>query len=145
MADLMETLQQFLGTEEGQSKLNEVASMLNQDGNNGLDLDALGAMLGGAKESTPPEEEHTGAPDLSSLDLGGLDINMLLKMKNMMGALSRKNDDKNVQLIYALKPHLAPERRKKADEALRIMKLIEFLPMIQQSGLLNGIFGGDEE
>ena len=62
---------------------------------------------------------------------------MLMKAKELMGNF--RGEDKNTALIKALKPHLKPERQKKADEAIRLMKLVEMLPLIQKSGL----FGGD--
>jgi hypothetical protein len=128
MDDLMETLKNFLNTEEGKQKLNDVAAMLN-GGDSKNELGALSSLLGGTeKKNTEPSE--------GGLDLGGLDLNMLLKAKELMSNF--QGDDKNTQLIKALKPHLKPERQKKADEAMRLMKLIEMLPLIQKSGLFGG-------
>ena len=38
--------------------------------------------------------------------------------------------------IAALKPLLSPERRHKADEALRMMRLLEMLPILRDQGVL---------
>lgn len=130
MDDLMETLKNFLNTEEGQQKLNDVASMLNKE-NGKNDLGMLSSLLG----NSGTEKKETA--DSGGLDLGGLDLNMLMKAKELMGNF--RGEDKNTALIKALKPHLKPERQKKADEAIRLMKLVEMLPLIQKSGL----FGGD--
>lgn len=128
MDDLMETLKSFLNTEEGKNKLNDVAAMLNT-GDGKTNLDSLGALLGGAQNSS-------NAPGMGGLDLGGLDLGMLLNVKQLMGNF--QGEDKNTALIKALKPHLKPERQKKADEAMRLMRLIEMLPLIQKSGLFGG-------
>jgi hypothetical protein len=45
--------------------------------------------------------------------------------------------DSRTRLIEALKPLLSEKRRAKADEAMRMMKLFELLPM------LTDIMGGD--
>ena len=53
----------------------------------------------------------------------------------------RKNtaDDSRVQLIYALSPHLSEERRARADTAVKMLKLLDMLPLIKESGILKGI------
>ena len=44
-------------------------------------------------------------------------------------------------LLRALRPLLKEERRHKVDEAVRILHLINLLPLLQQSGLLNHLLG----
>ena len=46
-------------------------------------------------------------------------------------------DDKNTELLRALKPHFSEERAKKVDDAVRILQLIRLLPLVRESGLLN--------
>ncbi|MFQ8951546.1 MAG: hypothetical protein ACLR56_00015 [Oscillospiraceae bacterium] len=48
-------------------------------------------------------------------------------------------DDSRVQLIYALRPHLSAERQARADTAIRLLKLLDMLPFIKESGILKGI------
>ena len=59
-------------------------------------------------------------------------ISIFSKMKNTA-------DDSRVQLIYALRPHLSEERRARADTAVKMLKLLDMLPLIKESGLLKGI------
>ena len=106
----------------------------------GLDLSALSgmlpALLGGG---------NAGGADAGAASAPGLDINMLLKVKDMMGQFSK--DDKNTLLLKALRPHLSDKRKPKVDDALKILRLIELLPLLKESGLLGGLgnlFGGGE-
>ena len=131
MEDLTQALQDILGSKEGQEKLKNVADMLGAGEGKGLDLSSLGSLFGGKKEEPVQEQDSEEDP------FGGLDINMLLQVKNMMSTMNR--NDKNVDLIRALKPHLRPERQAKADEAMKIMKLISLLPTLKESGLLGKI------
>ena len=131
MEDLTQALQDILGSKEGQEKLKTVADMLGAGEGKGLDLSSLGSLFGGQNEE--PVQEQSSEED----PFGGLDINMLLQVKNMMSSMNRS--DKNVDLIRALKPHLRPERQAKADEAMKIMKLISLLPTLKESGLLGKI------
>ena len=73
-----------------------------------------------------------GMPDFSSL-LGNAQL--LSKLGSVMGAMNKT--DSRTRLIEALKPLLSEKRRAKADEAIRMMKLFELLPM------LTDIMGGD--
>ena len=55
-------------------------------------------------------------------------------ISNIGRIMSLMNSDsgKRCRLIEALKPNLSRERQKKADEAIKIMKLLEIMPMIAE-------------
>lgn len=76
------------------------------------------------KEKKPPEN---GMPDLSQL-LGN--AQMMAKLTSIMGAMNRK--DSRSALIEALKPLLSEKRRRKADEAMQMIKLFDLLPQITE-------------
>lgn len=62
---------------------------------------------------------------------------MIAKISSLMGAMNKKDD--RTRLIEALKPLLSEKRRKRADEAMQMMKLFEILPA------LGGLMGGDNK
>ena len=75
----------------------------------------------------------------SSNDLfGNIDIEAIMKLGEMLQSMN--TSDKNTQLLLALKPHLRPENRQKVDNALKLMKIINILPLLKESGILNGLF-----
>ena len=82
-------------------------------------------------------------PDLSSLSgffssEGAMpDAQTLSKIMSVMGKLNSKSDDCRTALLTALKPNLSEERRKKVDTAIKILKFIELLPLLKESGILN--------
>lgn len=79
-------------------------------------------------EAPPP----SGAPDISKL----LDnAQMMAKLTSIMGAMNRP--DSRTRLIEALKPLLSEKRRRRADEAMQIIKLLDILPALTQ------LMGGD--
>lgn len=95
-------------------------------------------LLGGAGDGERTESAKQSAPDFSSMfEDGGIDP---LQMANIMGIISqlksRGNDDRS-QLLLALKPHLSAPRREKVDTALKLLKIIDILPVLKDSGLLN--------
>lgn len=133
-------------------------------GGSGLDLSALASMLGGGASNAAPtdsasQETSPGqktAPDFSSLAslLGGgsqkesnnipnLDMGVILQIQKAISAMNTSNP--NMDLLRALKPHFKSERAKKVDDAIRLMQLIQLLPMIKESGLLGNLLGGDNK
>ncbi|MCL2088551.1 MAG: hypothetical protein FWH14_03620 [Oscillospiraceae bacterium] len=141
MEDLANKIQELLGSEDGMAKIQSVAQMFGAGSGgsgaegNGLDLSALSGLLGGSGGEQTEEKPSGGIPDL-----GGIDINMLMNIQKIMSAMN--SDDKNIHLIKALKPHLSDDRRKKADDAMKIMQLISLLPMLKESGLFGNLLGG---
>lgn len=80
----------------------------------------------GSQQTKEKQEESTN----NGFDIGSmLDPAMFAKMAQIIGALN-SDGGKRCKLIEALKPNLSAKRRKKADEAMQILKLLELLPMI---------------
>lgn len=121
-------------------------------------IKTLGASLGlgmaaePEPEPPPPPAPAPQTPDLSSLAsllglLGprpaqqappqatppGIDVTMIMKLTQAMAGMQANRE--NIDLLLALKPRLKPERAKKVDDAIRVMQLIQFLPLIKESGL----------
>ncbi|MGI5895058.1 MAG: hypothetical protein ACOX6P_10795 [Candidatus Merdivicinus sp.] len=135
MDDLTSKVQEILGSEDGMRQLQEMAKA-----------------LGLSPESGDSAPAPSGAGDLSSM-LAGLTGNAedsaqsdlpisagdLLKIGNLLQNV--QHETPSTALLRALKPLLRPERRKKVEEAVRIMQLLALLPVLQQSGLLKGLLG----
>ncbi len=84
------------------------------------------------KVQTPSNQNNTNALQaLNSLGLDSLDFNMIMKAKSIFDKMNN-TPNKNVDLIMALKPHLRPETQNKADQALKIIKLFEVLPLLKE-------------
>ena len=96
--------------------IGEILSSLSPDDINRLKGVAAELLSG----QNPPSEAkpQESAPDLFSV----------------MGKLS--TDDERTALLKALKPLLSESRRKKADEAIKILRLVSLLPLLRESGLL---------
>ena len=48
-------------------------------------------------------------------------------------------NDKNTQLLLALKPHFSERRRQKVDQAISMMRLMAMLPALKESGIFAGL------
>lgn len=56
---------------------------------------------------------------------------------SIIGQLKNTGNDSRTQLLSALKPHLSEPKREKVDTAIKILRLLELLPLIKDTGLLN--------
>ena len=110
--------------------INDILSSLSDE-----DIENLKSAAEELFGSQPQESEApppSGAPDISKL----LDnAQMMAKLTSIMGAMNRP--DSRTRLIEALKPLLSEKRRRRADEAMQIIKLLDILPTLTQ------LMGGD--
>ena len=89
----------------------------------------IGGLPGGAG---PEKEEKEGREEPSPAGDPMMDV--ALKLMPLLSSMGR--DDDRTHLIKALRPHLSPERRSRADEALRILQLTSLLPLLKDQGIL---------
>ena len=82
-------------------------------------------------QSVNNSQNQNALQSLNSLGLDSLDFNMIMKAKAIFDKMNN-TPNKNVDLIMALKPHLRPETQNKADQALKIIKLFEVLPLLKE-------------
>lgn len=73
-----------------------------------------------------------GNSEAAADPFGGIDPQMIARLLELMPLLQSKGDDERTRLIAALKPLLSPQRRKKADEAIQLMRLMDMLPIIEK-------------
>lgn len=127
MADLSEQLSAILQNPEAQQNIKNLLSSLSQN--------------------PPPQNQPPSSPpfDLSSFfdqnrpkepksQIPDIDINMLMKLQNVFSKMSC--DDRNINLLMALRPHLKDP--KKIDSAINILRLMSVLPALEESGLFGG-------
>ncbi len=67
----------------------------------------------------------------------GLSVNELGTIMGIIGRLKNSKDDKRTALLSALKPNLSKEKQEKVDVAIKLLKLIEILPLLKESGILS--------
>ncbi|MEG1550865.1 MAG: hypothetical protein RR355_01200 [Oscillospiraceae bacterium] len=82
-------------------------------------------IIGGNSGETESKKAEGGDP-LSSLFGEGVSSNLVSVMSKL-----NKEDDKP-RFLHALKPLLSEDRRKKADDAIKFLKLMEMLPLLKE-------------
>lgn len=132
-AEDMQALQGIAASLTGSAKQNTTSSDSAQPAQASENTATVsGAMPSGA--SPKPPSSTLGA-------VGGFDMKAFSDMAGIMSKLNSTGNDPRCQLIASLKPMLSPERQQRADEAMRIIKLLDLLPMLKDSGILKGVLG----
>ena len=126
MDDIASMITQFLESEEGMAQLSAVSQ-------------ALGLGDGAIPQRNDRQQGNTGAR--KTVNMPQIDMNTLMMMQRAISVMGQ--EDKNTELLRALKPHFSSERAKKVDDAIRIMQLIKLLPLAKEMGLLDRLTGGD--
>lgn len=125
MDNLMEKIGELLSDEESMKQISELAQMF------------MSSVPDESNENADSKEEAGESSEKSS-ESGGIfdnfDFSMLTKLQDIMGAVSQ--NDKNTDLLLALKPHLKEERQPKIDKAIKIMKLLAVWKVLKDSGML---------
>ena len=86
-----------------------------------------------APASVEPSQTSAVAPASAPMPDAGL-------LSSVAGVAKLMNtDDDRIRFIEALKPLLSENKRRKADEAEKMLRLLTVLPALKDSGLLNGL------
>ncbi len=126
----IEQVKQMLSSEEGESQIQGIFDMLK--GEQLTDDSAENA----DKTAACPEDggQNSSLDILSSLG----DIDMLMKLQSVMGAMGNQKTDANANFLQALKPLLSKERQNKLDNASRILSLTKILKTVKDLGIGGG-------
>ena len=120
MDDMAEKIQSLLSDEESMQQIRELAAMF------GGSPDSSAANL-----SAQSEREKPQSSDFS------IDPAMLM---SLMSGLSR--NDKNCDLLIALKPLLSEDKQPRVDRAVKLLRLYNIYSELKASGALGNIFDG---
>lgn len=110
MDDIINRIGELLSDEESIKQLSELAQILVSDDSNDVSGEDRA-------EVVPP------------------DIESILKLTSLIGQVSKQ--DKNSELLIALKPHLSDEKQKRVDKALKLLKILAVWNIAKDSGILN--------
>lgn len=123
MGELEEKLNAILSDPEAMSQVMNLAQSLN--------LGGPGEPQQGepSHQETPPSEGSGGLGGLGDLAnlgnlLGQIDPKVIQRLMPLVGELTGGGNDEKMQLLYALRPFLRPERQEKVERAARTAKLI---------------------
>ncbi|MCM1133510.1 MAG: hypothetical protein NC340_08570 [Ruminococcus flavefaciens] len=65
------------------------------------------------------------------------DMEQIMNLVSLAGSFNQQ--DKNTELLLALRPHLSEEKQHKLDRAVKMLRLLTVYNTAKESGLLNDI------
>ena len=107
--------------------INDIISNLTPDDINMLKGVASSILGEGAPENTQSTTQNFNNNQNNNQNA----LQSIMKAKSIFDKMNN-TPNKNVDLIMALKPHLRPETQNKADQAMKIIKLFEVLPLLRE-------------
>ncbi|MFU0832085.1 MAG: Signal recognition particle protein [Oscillospiraceae bacterium] len=123
--------------------MDDLSSMLNgilKDPESMEKIKSLAGMLGGGGGSPPASPPASASPAPNAGDNrtpGNVDPDSLKMVMKLAPIISKfRQEDDSTRLLRALRPFLKEEKRKKLDEAIRLMQIVRMIPFIRKSGLL---------
>lgn len=133
MDDLAKRLSELLNSPEGMQKIQSVAASMGMLGNSPA-APELAPPAEMPPPPPPPEEASalSEGVDLSALSglLGGGD--MLGRLMPLLMNFKRDNND--TILLKALRPYLEEDRQHRLDESVKMLQLLQLLPLLKDKG-----------
>lgn len=138
MADIENTISSILSDPDAMSRIRELGKSLgltdndsipsppaeSQNTSKGFDLSSLTSLLSG--------NSHGHQSSVS----GGLSADSLQSLARFLPMLSKMNtDNETTALLNALRPFLSESKRKRLDDAGRMLRIMQILPFIRSQGI----------
>ena len=129
MDDLASKLGELLNNPESMERIKNLASMLGGSAAAAASANPAPPAAIPAAPEPPAEEAH--APAMPSVDNESLQ--MIMKIAPLLSRVRQEDD--STRLLHALRPFLGEEKRKKLDEAIKLMQFLRMVPYIRNMGL----------
>ena len=108
LSGAVDMLKEMLSGEEGQQTLGNILQM-----------------LGGQAPQDAPPGAATGGIEPENLE-------MVMRIQQVMSAMSSRKNSSQAQLLRSLKPFLKPSRRDKVDQAMQMLSLGQVLAIMKE-------------
>ena len=139
MADIESTISSILSDPDAMSRIRELGKSLgltdndstpsppaeSQNTSKGFDISSVASLLSGNTQ-----ESHFPAS-------GALSADSLKSLARFLPMLTKMNtDNETTALLNALRPFLSEPKRKRLDDAGRMLKIMQILPFIRSQGII---------
>lgn len=151
MDDLSGKINELLSDPESMEKIKNLASMFSaqagtnnnsnsqsqdQSNNNYNPLiDAFSNLAGNSNANYQNPQNNNPNQFGNSDDSFNIDPATIMKIAGAMRSMN--GPDPRVDLLRALKENLSDKRQKKVDDAIKVMRLLSLMPLLQEQGIFN--------
>ena len=101
--------------------------------NSNIDMNKVNDLLSSLKSTDKSSSSNDSSSSESTSD-NNIDINTMLKIKEMMDKINSSHNDKRSNLLLALKPYLRESRQTKLDQYMKLLNMAPLLEMFKNDG-----------
>lgn len=113
MEDIKEKLSEFLSNPDNLEQIRGLTGLLSQ-----------------SKAIEEPKQEKTSTANIPDLSMIPVDtINIITKIMPMLSSINKDND--STRFLQSLRPLLKEKRRKKLDEASKMLQMMQLIPILK--------------
>lgn len=111
----------------------DLSDLIKNFSNSNIDMNKVNDLLSSLK-STDKSSSSNNSSSSESTSANNIDINTMLKIKEMMDKINSSHNDKRSNLLLALKPYLRESRQTKLDQYMKLLNIAPLLEMFKDDG-----------
>lgn len=111
----------------------DLSDLIKNFSNSNIDMNKVNDLLSSLK-STDKSSSSNDSSSSESISDNNIDINTMLKIKEMMDKINSSHNDKRSNLLLALKPYLRESRQTKLDQYMKLLNMAPLLEMFKNDG-----------
>ena len=111
----------------------DLSDLIKNFSNSNIDKNKVNDLLSSLK-STDKSSPSNDSSSSESTSANNIDINTMLKIKEMMDKINSSHNDKRSNLLLALKPYLRESRQTKLDQYMKLLNIAPLLEMFKDDG-----------
>lgn len=137
MSDVIKNLTNMLGENKIPDNLKEALNSVNTNESNNsnnpsISPEMLSNLVNAFQNST--SNESSDSKSNSADNSPNIDLEMLMKMKDVMGKLNSNKNDPRANLLLSLKPYLNEERQTKVEQYVKLFSMTKIIDVLNTTG-----------
>lgn len=113
----------------------DLSDIIKNFSNSNIDMNKISDILNNLSSSDKSSSSNNSSTSSNSDDShSSIDINTILKMKEIMDKINSTHNDKRSNLLLALKPYLRKSRQSKLDQYMKLLNMAPLLEIFKNNG-----------
>lgn len=113
----------------------DLSELIKNFSNSNIDMNKISDILNNLSSSDKSSSSNNSSTSSNSDDShSSIDINTILKMKEIMDKINSTHNDKRSNLLLALKPYLRKSRQSKLDQYMKLLNMAPLLEILKNNG-----------
>ena len=113
----------------------DLSDLIKNFSNSNIDMNKISDILNNLSSSDKSSSSNNSSTSSNSDDShSSIDINTILKMKEIMDKINSTHNDKRSNLLLALKHYLRKSRQSKLDQYMKLLNMAPLLEIFKNNG-----------